>query len=208
MQLEPGPPGLARAWLHAGEGAHTIGGEPVCPPRRVWRELAAPGAPVRGSVDSSYVATCSQPGPCMLLPVGPRCTALASSAPPSSNARSSTWRATWTCVPPGGGGVARSSMIRWTTSPRALQAGLPPPPSGYPRASGSGMSQAGGYPWAMESRYDHAASRSATDWEVVGARRIIRSLRLFPPAPANPLNGLGLVEQKAIFRRPRSISRT
>jgi hypothetical protein len=29
--------------------------------------------------------------------------------------------------------------------------------------------------------------------------QIIRSLRLFAPAPPNPLNGMGLVEQQAIF---------
>jgi len=33
------------------------------------------------------------------------------------------------------------------------------------------------------------------------ARRIICSLRLFAPVPPNPLNGLGLVEQQAIFHR-------
>ena len=33
------------------------------------------------------------------------------------------------------------------------------------------------------------------------AREIIRGLRLFAPSPANPLNGMGLVEQQAIFHR-------
>ncbi|MEW6746329.1 MAG: hypothetical protein AB1486_26610 [Planctomycetota bacterium] len=31
------------------------------------------------------------------------------------------------------------------------------------------------------------------------AWQIIRSLRLFAPVPPNPFNGLGLVEQQAIF---------
>ena len=35
------------------------------------------------------------------------------------------------------------------------------------------------------------------------AREMIRSLRLFAPAPVNPFNGLGLVEQQAIFHRRR-----
>ena len=33
------------------------------------------------------------------------------------------------------------------------------------------------------------------------ARQIIERLRLFAPAPANPFNGMGLVEQQAIFHR-------
>jgi hypothetical protein len=33
------------------------------------------------------------------------------------------------------------------------------------------------------------------------ARQIIRSLRLFAPVPPNPFNGMGLVEQQAIFHR-------
>ena len=33
------------------------------------------------------------------------------------------------------------------------------------------------------------------------AWQIIQSLRLFAPAPPNPLNGMGLVEQQAIFHR-------
>lgn len=33
------------------------------------------------------------------------------------------------------------------------------------------------------------------------ALEIIRSLRLFAPVPPNPLNGMGLVEQQAIFHR-------
>ena len=33
------------------------------------------------------------------------------------------------------------------------------------------------------------------------AGEIICSLRLFAPSPPNPLNGLGLVEQQAIFHR-------
>ena len=36
------------------------------------------------------------------------------------------------------------------------------------------------------------------------ALRIIQSLRLFEPAPPNPLNGMGLVEQQAIFHRRQS----
>ena len=36
------------------------------------------------------------------------------------------------------------------------------------------------------------------------ARRIIHSLRLFAPAPPNPFNGLGLVEQQSIFHRRKS----
>ena len=35
------------------------------------------------------------------------------------------------------------------------------------------------------------------------ALEIIRSLRLFAPVPPNPMNGLGLVEQQAIFHRKR-----
>ena len=35
------------------------------------------------------------------------------------------------------------------------------------------------------------------------ALEIIRSLRLFAPAPPNPLNGMGLVEQQAVFHRKR-----
>ena len=35
------------------------------------------------------------------------------------------------------------------------------------------------------------------------ALEIIRSLRLFTPVPPNPLNGMGLVEQQAIFQRGR-----
>jgi hypothetical protein len=35
------------------------------------------------------------------------------------------------------------------------------------------------------------------------ALEIIRSLRLFAPAPPNPLNGMGLVEQQALFHRKR-----
>ena len=37
------------------------------------------------------------------------------------------------------------------------------------------------------------------------ARQIIRSLWLFAPVPPDPLNGMGLVEQQAIFhgRNPR-----
>lgn len=33
------------------------------------------------------------------------------------------------------------------------------------------------------------------------ARQIIRMLRLFAPVPESPFNGLGLVEQQAIFHR-------
>jgi len=33
------------------------------------------------------------------------------------------------------------------------------------------------------------------------ALQIIQSLRLFAPAQPNPLNGMGLVEQQAIFHR-------
>ena len=33
------------------------------------------------------------------------------------------------------------------------------------------------------------------------AREIIHALRLFVPAPPNPLNGMGLVEQQAVFHR-------
>ena len=36
------------------------------------------------------------------------------------------------------------------------------------------------------------------------ALQIIQSLRLFAPVPPNPLNGLGLVEQQAIFHRLKS----
>jgi hypothetical protein len=36
------------------------------------------------------------------------------------------------------------------------------------------------------------------------AKEIIRSLRLFAPIPPNPLNGMGLVEQQAIFHRKRA----
>jgi hypothetical protein len=35
------------------------------------------------------------------------------------------------------------------------------------------------------------------------ALEIIRSLRLFAPAPPNPLNGMGLVEQQAVFHHKR-----
>ena len=35
------------------------------------------------------------------------------------------------------------------------------------------------------------------------ALEIIRSLRLFTPLPPNPLNGMGLVEQQAVFHRKR-----
>jgi hypothetical protein len=35
------------------------------------------------------------------------------------------------------------------------------------------------------------------------ARRIILSLRLFAPAPPDPRNGMGLVEQQAVFHRIR-----
>jgi hypothetical protein len=33
------------------------------------------------------------------------------------------------------------------------------------------------------------------------AQEIIRTLRLFAPVPPNPMNGMGLVEQQAIFHR-------
>jgi hypothetical protein len=33
------------------------------------------------------------------------------------------------------------------------------------------------------------------------ARQIIERLRLFAPAPADPCNGLGMVEQQAIFHK-------
>ena len=33
------------------------------------------------------------------------------------------------------------------------------------------------------------------------ALQIIQSLRLFAPAPPNPFNGMGMVEQQAIFHR-------
>jgi hypothetical protein len=33
------------------------------------------------------------------------------------------------------------------------------------------------------------------------ARDIIRTLRFFAPTPPNPMNGMGLVEQQAIFQR-------
>lgn len=64
-----------------------------------------------------------------------------------------------------------------------------------------------------------ASSQAATEyrarWEAVETRRarelaamteeraweIIRSLRPFAPIPPNPDNGLGLVEQQAIFHR-------
>lgn len=36
------------------------------------------------------------------------------------------------------------------------------------------------------------------------ALQIIQSLRLFETAPPNPLNGMGLVEQQAIFHRRQS----
>jgi hypothetical protein len=36
------------------------------------------------------------------------------------------------------------------------------------------------------------------------AWQIIHSLRLFAPAPPNPFNGLGLVEQQAIFHQLKS----
>jgi hypothetical protein len=36
------------------------------------------------------------------------------------------------------------------------------------------------------------------------ALQIIRSLRLFAPAPENPLNGMGLVKQQALFHRLKS----
>ncbi len=36
------------------------------------------------------------------------------------------------------------------------------------------------------------------------ARQIIYSLRLFAPVPADPNNGMGLVEQQAIFHRRKS----
>ena len=35
------------------------------------------------------------------------------------------------------------------------------------------------------------------------ARQIIHSLRPFAPIPPDPLNGMGLVEQQAIFHRHR-----
>ena len=35
------------------------------------------------------------------------------------------------------------------------------------------------------------------------ALEIIRSLRLFAPAPPNPLNGMGLVEQQTVFHQKR-----
>jgi len=35
------------------------------------------------------------------------------------------------------------------------------------------------------------------------AREIIRTLRLFAPVPPNPMNGIGLVEQQAIFHRKK-----
>ena len=35
------------------------------------------------------------------------------------------------------------------------------------------------------------------------AREIIRTLRLFAPVPPNPRNGMGLVEQQAIFHRKK-----
>jgi hypothetical protein len=35
------------------------------------------------------------------------------------------------------------------------------------------------------------------------ARRIIFSLRLFAPVPPDPRNGMGLVEQQAVFHRTR-----
>jgi hypothetical protein len=59
------------------------------------------------------------------------------------------------------------------------------------------------------------AEKAITRWEAVAtaharelaemteerAWRIIRSLRPFMPVPANPDNGMGLVEQQAIFHR-------
>jgi hypothetical protein len=33
------------------------------------------------------------------------------------------------------------------------------------------------------------------------AQQMIRALHLFAPAPPNPMNGMGLVEQQAIFHR-------
>jgi hypothetical protein len=35
------------------------------------------------------------------------------------------------------------------------------------------------------------------------AWEIIRALRLFAPAPPNPMNGMGLVEQQGIFHRKK-----
>jgi hypothetical protein len=36
------------------------------------------------------------------------------------------------------------------------------------------------------------------------ARDMIHALRLFAPAASNPMNGMGLVEQQAIFQRGRA----
>ena len=36
------------------------------------------------------------------------------------------------------------------------------------------------------------------------ARQIIRLLRLFAPIPPDPFNGMGLVEQQAIFHRRKA----
>jgi len=36
------------------------------------------------------------------------------------------------------------------------------------------------------------------------AREMIRTLRLFAPTPPNPMNGMGLVEQQAIFHRKKA----
>ena len=86
-----------------------------------------------------------------------------------------------------------------------------------------GTSDVGGYTRGMGSPLDDTkdAARRAhlARWEAVEAARarelaemteerameIIRSLQLFAPVPPDPLNGMGLVEQQAIFhgRRPR-----
>jgi hypothetical protein len=36
------------------------------------------------------------------------------------------------------------------------------------------------------------------------AREMFRALRLFAPTPPNPMNGMGLVEQQAIFHRKKA----
>jgi hypothetical protein len=36
------------------------------------------------------------------------------------------------------------------------------------------------------------------------AQQMIRALRLFAPTPPNPMNGMGLVEQQAVFHRKKA----
>jgi len=67
----------------------------------------------------------------------------------------------------------------------------------------------------FDSSDENEGEGSRPDWEAVEsfkaqelaamtderALEIIQSLRLFAPAPPNPLNGMGLVEQQAIFHK-------